>query len=290
MKIYTLYVHIAPNGKMYFGITCKSIKERWGTNGGGYNSQLFSRAIKKYGWDNFKHIVLLENLSKEMACECEKYLIAKFQTNNPKYGYNVTAGGDGTLGHTLTPEAIEKMRKANLGKHLSEAHKQKISQSEKGKKLSDEHKKKISEANRGRVFSDEHRTKLSLSHKGYKMPEEQKDKIRQSLLGREFSEEWRNNISKARKGTHLKTTREPMSEEQKKKISEANKRRWAEAKAKNPNYSRCNNDETRKKLSDAGKKGGLMSAGRQSSIETRRKISESLKKRWDIRKGVIVNE
>ena len=65
MKIYTLYVHEFPNHKLYIGITCDTIQHRWRNNGYGYKSQrLMCRAIQKYRWDNIKHIILLENLSK----------------------------------------------------------------------------------------------------------------------------------------------------------------------------------------------------------------------------------
>ena len=64
---YTLYRHVAPNGKMYVGITSKKPEYRW-ENGNGYEAnQHFTRAIKKYGWDNFKHEILLTNLSEEDA-------------------------------------------------------------------------------------------------------------------------------------------------------------------------------------------------------------------------------
>lgn len=47
----------------------------------------------KYGWDNFKHEVLFNNLTEEQACSKEKELIHTFNTSNPKYGYNVALGG-----------------------------------------------------------------------------------------------------------------------------------------------------------------------------------------------------
>jgi len=92
---YMVYCHENRlNGKLYFGITKTSLYLRF-RNGNGYKKQIFGRAIEKYGWDKFNHIVLLENISKETACECEKYLIAKYNTTDPNYGYNITKGGEG---------------------------------------------------------------------------------------------------------------------------------------------------------------------------------------------------
>ena len=46
--MYTLYVHIAPNNKKYFGITSQAPENRWGIDGRGYKTQrLFWRAIQK---------------------------------------------------------------------------------------------------------------------------------------------------------------------------------------------------------------------------------------------------
>lgn len=48
MNNYTVYMHIAPNNKIYIGITSKKPKYRW-NNGTGYiNNDYFTRAIKKY--------------------------------------------------------------------------------------------------------------------------------------------------------------------------------------------------------------------------------------------------
>ena len=183
MNDYTVYVHIAPNNKMYIGITKENVKKRWCTNGKGYRTQkLFWRAIQKYGWDNFKHIILFENLSKEMACECEIALIAKFNTNNSKYGYNVYPGGNiGNKGMHLSQNQIEGMRKRMLGTHLSEETKRKISESNKGYKQTPEHIEKVRKTKLGKKLSEEHKRKLRISHLGYKPSIEQRNKQSESL-------------------------------------------------------------------------------------------------------------
>jgi len=181
MSHYTLYVHITPNNKYYIGITGRSVVERWGYNGWGYYDERrkyqlpFCNAIKKYGWDNIRHIILLENLSKEMACECEKYLIAKFQTTNSKYGYNLVNGGEGVDGYKHTEETRLLLHQKLAGRKLSDEHKQKISKAlmgrpntwQKGVPVSEESKQKMSEALKGHATSEETRKKISIANTGH---------------------------------------------------------------------------------------------------------------------------
>ena len=94
-KKWKVYKHKSPNGKNYIGITGQEPERRW-QNGHGYATQrLFWNAIQKYGWDNFKHEILEDNLTKEEAFLKEKYYIDMFKSNQREYGYNVTSGGDG---------------------------------------------------------------------------------------------------------------------------------------------------------------------------------------------------
>lgn len=94
MEKFKLYIHISPSWKCYVGITSLEIKDRWGKNGNGYKSQYFGRAIKKYGWNNFLHIIVADELSKSEACEMEKLFVQCLKSNNPNYGYNISVGGD----------------------------------------------------------------------------------------------------------------------------------------------------------------------------------------------------
>ena len=92
---YSVYCHINKiNNKRYIGITKDKPVDRWGKDGNGYKTQVFGRAIEKYGWDNFEHKILFENLSKKEAENKEIELIAFYQSNKPDYGYNVSGGGN----------------------------------------------------------------------------------------------------------------------------------------------------------------------------------------------------
>lgn len=113
---YKLYVHISPNGKRYYGITGINEKRRW-NYGNGYKNQHFQRAINKYGWENFEHIVLFDNLTKKEACLLEQMYIALYNTTNPKYGYNKDLGGN-----VASIETINKRGMAIKGKCAGDKH------------------------------------------------------------------------------------------------------------------------------------------------------------------------
>ena len=111
MKNYIVYIHQNKiNQKRYVGITCQSTQDRWGYKGNRYTKdrqEVFYNAIQKYGWDNFEHLIVYENLSLEEAQEKEQELIKKYHTfiHDPDcQGYNMTRGGEGNV--KLDHEAI----------------------------------------------------------------------------------------------------------------------------------------------------------------------------------------
>ena len=103
----TIYMHRNKiNNKVYIGQTTQSCQSRWKHDGSGYKSQSkFYNAIKKYGWDNFEHIILEENLTLEELNEREFYWIHFY--NSIENGYNVREGGNN---QPLTNEHKEKIR------------------------------------------------------------------------------------------------------------------------------------------------------------------------------------
>lgn len=114
---YIVYAHVNKiNGKPYFGITCQNINQRW-RNGKGYeNCVLFDKAISKYGWDNFEHIIIAEGLEEQEAKDMEKKLISKYKANDHIHGYNISCGGDGNGGRKLTEEQRKNVSDGRKGK------------------------------------------------------------------------------------------------------------------------------------------------------------------------------
>ena len=171
---YTVYKHTVPNGKVYIGITSRSVYTRWRNGGNGYKkNKHFYAAIQKYGWQNIKHEVLFEGLTKDQAEQKEIELIALYKSNQREYGYNKATGG-----------------RTNSGYHISEERKKRISDSLKkiystqknakyGKPLSEETKRKLSIANLGKSPSEETRQKISKANKGKQRTEETKRRIRE---------------------------------------------------------------------------------------------------------------
>lgn len=114
--MYTVYAHVnKTNGKIYVGMTSQRVSKRW-NNGGGYRrNEYFYRSIQKYGWDGFEHEILASHITKEEAENFEIKLIEKLNTTNPKFGYNITSGGEYYGNHT--DETKRKISKNKLGKY-----------------------------------------------------------------------------------------------------------------------------------------------------------------------------
>lgn len=146
---YTVYMHVNKiTSKTYVGIThFLNPNKRWGYKGKSYNhSILFMRAINKYGWDAFSHIVLCRT-SKEKAIMLERTLIAFYKRKNRSY--NIGLGGEGS--ESFAPETIAKLKSYTpwiKGKH----HTKEVVElmRERGRRpCKEETKRKISIANSG---------------------------------------------------------------------------------------------------------------------------------------------
>lgn len=158
------------NGKVYIGITSRNPESRWGMGGEGYRtSPHFFAAIHKYGWDNFEHNVLFVDLTKEEACLKEQELIREFKSNDSRFGYNQTSGGDFFKMSSESKKKLSNSMKGNknaLGHPCSREKAEKISKAQKGRPLAKEHRQKLSEAAKKRHVpcSEEKRRTLSRNY------------------------------------------------------------------------------------------------------------------------------
>lgn len=157
-NIYTVYCHESPSGKRYVGITKTDVYKRW-KNGKGYvANSYFQHAIDKYKWDNFKHYILFENLTKEQACNKEKELIKLWDLTNRNNGYNLDNGGiSNGCRSDATKQKISKSvsgkNNPNYGKTVSKETKEKISHSLKNN----------GNSNKGKHFTQEHKDRIAKS-------------------------------------------------------------------------------------------------------------------------------
>lgn len=94
--MFYVYKYTCPNNKVYIGIT-HNTEQRIGLNGSGYKNQYFGKEISKHGWDwkqDIKKEILYTCFSLEQAEDLEKKEIIKHKSNNYKFGYNRSTGGE----------------------------------------------------------------------------------------------------------------------------------------------------------------------------------------------------
>jgi len=107
------------NLMIYIGFTSRDPSSRWRhyrTQPHGY----IGRAIRKYGIENFSFEVIYQSWDPNHTLNTmEPYFIQKFDSYRSKFGYNLTLGGDASLGYVPSSETREKIRAANLGKKQS---------------------------------------------------------------------------------------------------------------------------------------------------------------------------
>lgn len=122
------------NKKRYIGIThhVDNPNRRWENGKGYYKNKHFFDAIIKYGWDNFDHKIIAKGLNKKDACKLEQELIRAYNTQDKRFGYNITNGGE-FFKHTDESKLL--MSKNKKGKALppfTEEHIRKIKANHRG--------------------------------------------------------------------------------------------------------------------------------------------------------------
>lgn len=109
------------NGKIYIGKTCRNIAIRWREHCSKSNQQdkyYLHNAIHKYGKDNFIIEVIDSTEDENIINDLEKKWIKYYNSQDRKYGYNLTEGGDGNL-HYSWEEIRELWDKGYSVKEIS---------------------------------------------------------------------------------------------------------------------------------------------------------------------------
>jgi group I intron endonuclease len=204
MSIYSIYkATCILNGKTYIGFaTNVDVRIRKHKNLYKNKNTLFYSAIRKHGWNNFVWEVIYQSKDLEHCKNTmEKHFIEEYKSFvgfDDCNGYNLTMGGEGTIGHKHTDEykrnSSKRMTENNLfrDKKQSEEH---INKKIIGMKrfyelnpMSSEERKKISdrlyEYYANNKVSVETKLKISLHNKGKKQSEQTKENNRISQIER----------------------------------------------------------------------------------------------------------
>ena len=153
-NLWCVYKHTSPSGGVYIGITSDYPLARW-RNGRGYDCcEVMNKAIKKYGWENFTHEILFDNLTKEEACQKEIELIAFYK--NQGHCYNLAERGTNGLASEETKKKMSSNRQrknAHGWRHIvSSETKQTVAKKIKGIKRNSKTKEKLSSTHSKKVY------------------------------------------------------------------------------------------------------------------------------------------
>lgn len=155
------------NGKKYVGqATTKRFKARqaeWKSIYRHYAGKAINAARAKYGIDAFDFEILKECKDEELDY-WEKYYIKELNTKVP-YGYNMTDGGEGCSGSSVSDETKKKISETLKGNIPWNKGKTNIYSEEWRKKQREAHKGKAP-WNKGKQWSEEWKQKMSETKKG----------------------------------------------------------------------------------------------------------------------------
>ena len=260
------------NGKKYIGQKKSNIflAEKYLGSG-----KILKQAINKYGKENFKVKLIEECKTEEELNEREIYWIDNlFKTYSKELIYNIGKGGEGgfTLAYLSEEERKifnKKRTSKNIGKKRTDEQKKHISESlSNSKKVKESQSKLIWVTNGIKDTKINYKELDNFIELGYS-----KGRKFSNSANRKFSEEAKSNMSKAHKGKPSPNKGNHLSEETKKKISEANINRFKDI-------------NERKKISESLKGNIPWNKGIRHTEETKKKISESRKGKPAWNKGL----
>lgn len=153
-----------------------------------HKNSLLQRAWNKYGEDSFVFSVL-EQVEPADLIATEQHYLDTLQSHDRAVGFNLNPVAGSRLGSHQSPEAIEKSRRANLGREHSPEERAQRRASLLGRVIT--WGEKIADAKRGKPRDDATRSKLSAANLGKKHPAEAyRNHVRQYVLTSPSGEEF----------------------------------------------------------------------------------------------------
>jgi group I intron endonuclease len=236
------------NGKVYVGQSVH-IQRRWHEHKKcakwGHKSHLYD-AIRKYGADAFTHEIL-EECGPHQFDEREAYWMARYDCRDPSKGYNLLpAGQRGRVmdadcreriaaklrGRKLSPERVEKMRAASLGRVHSDETRKRIGDGNRKPKGPNPLAAAKAKA-RYAALSAEEKAEYAAKRSGYRHSEEARLAMSAARTGKPKSEAAKANMRAARAAEPEETKAKRAAA-----LRAANELRWAKWRAEKE--AQCN--------------------------------------------------
>ena len=197
MSNYTYMVTNNINGKVYVG------SHSWDGNGMDPNyygsGTAITRAVKKYGKENFQVEVLYFYDTVEECRQDEERILTEYNVRDCPHSYNCKNSAIGFTSDDMTDEIRQKLSRAMKGKNNPMYGKHPT--------LSEEHRNKISQALRGennpmygKTHTENTRKKMSQARKGEKHPMYGRTGENNPMYGRTRTENTRTKIAIANGG------------------------------------------------------------------------------------------
>jgi group I intron endonuclease len=181
---YVVYKATSPSGKVYVGITGRTLKARKVEHH--YLARVgknrhFAAALRKYRcamvWETLEEGIP----TLEKANEREQSYIALYRSSDRAHGYNLTEGGAGVVANadTRAKMSASAKKRGMLPQQLLNLERGR-GEFWKDRRHSVESKERMVAAHTGRTVSEDTRAKMSAAHKGRLFSEEHKTRIRES--------------------------------------------------------------------------------------------------------------
>lgn len=129
------YAHILPNEMFYIGESGQQPCKRWQPSS--YKTTVLGPYIKQYGWENIRHVVLVDGLTEEQSVKLEGQLIEEAT----RLGFCLNEKGSGGKSRDNPKEYKREYRQRPGVKERQRENDKKRRQTEKRKEYNREYEK-----------------------------------------------------------------------------------------------------------------------------------------------------